>query len=128
MSGSTGEGIKEKDIRPWGLWELLLEGDGYKVKRIVVNPGHRLSYQRHRFREERWIFVKGEGRVVLNGEEINVQRGSYVEIPKLSLHRAENTGSVPLVFIEVQMGTYLGEDDIERVEDDYGRAKVPSKG
>ncbi len=91
------------------------------MRRVTVDPGQRLSYQRHRFREERWIFVEGNGLVILEGKRMPVERGDYVSIPKGALHRVENTGKSPLVFIEVQIGERLDEEDIERIEDDYGR-------
>ena len=107
---------------PWGSWEVLLEDQGYKVKRIVVNPGKRLSYQKHFRRGEHWYGVAGEGIVVLDGARIAVAPGQAVDIPLEAAHRAMNEGSQPFVFIEVQRGSYLGEDDIQRLEDDYGRS------
>ena len=106
---------------PWGRWIVLDEGEQYKVKRIEVHPGMRLSYQRHAKRQEHWQIVCGEGRVTLDGQEIAVRQGEGIEIPLGVVHRIENTGSSPLIFIEVQLGDYLGEDDIVRLEDDYER-------
>jgi mannose-6-phosphate isomerase len=106
---------------PWGMWEVLAEEPDYKVKRILVNSGHRLSYQKHSKREERWLIVKGTARVTLDGRIHEYPAGSLVHIPFESAHRIENQSGEPLVFIEVQTGSYFGEDDIVRLEDDYGR-------
>lgn len=107
--------------RPWGSFNVLDEGDGYKVKRIEVLPGKRLSYQRHAQRAEHWVVVCGEARVTLDGEEIVVRAGEDIDIAVGAAHRVENPGAERLVFIEVQRGGYLGEDDIVRLSDDYGR-------
>lgn len=114
------------DRRPWGHFEVLSDAPDHKVKRIVVFPGQRLSLQRHRHRSEHWHIVKGKAVVTLDGRQIELQAGESVDIPLGAAHRIANVGSEDLVFIEVQRGDYLGEDDIERLEDDYGR--VPSKG
>ena len=111
----------EKSERPWGRYEVLQEGGTYKVKSIHVSPGKRLSYQRHQKRSEHWYVTQGTGEVTLDGEIQRVSQGSIVEIPQGMLHRMSNTGSRELIFIEVQTGIYFGEDDIERVEDDFGR-------
>ncbi len=92
------------------------------MKRIVVDRGKRLSLQRHRRRSEHWHVVGGEGLVTRDGERIQVRGGDSLDIPLGALHRVQNTGEVPLVIIEVQRGEYFGEDDIERIEDDFGRA------
>jgi mannose-6-phosphate isomerase len=91
------------------------------VKEIVVHPGKRLSYQRHAKRSEHWYVVRGLGVVTLDGEQRGLDVGDSVDVSIGQLHRIANTGGEPLVFIEVQMGDYLGEDDIERVDDDFGR-------
>ena len=109
------------DERPWGSFTVLDEGDKYKVKRIEVLPGKRLSYQKHSKRTEHWMVVQGAGRVTLDGGEIDVRVGETVDVPIGSAHRIENTGSERLIFIEIQRGPYLGEDDIVRLQDDYGR-------
>jgi mannose-6-phosphate isomerase len=114
------------DIRPWGSFTVLDDAEGYKVKRMVVRPGKRLSYQRHARRSEHWFFVEGRGRVTLDGCTSEVSKGMAVDIPVTAAHRIENDGSTDLVFIEVQHGDYFGEDDIVRLEDDFGR--VPSGG
>ena len=111
----------EKSERPWGRYEVLQEGATYKVKSIHVNPGKRLSYQRHQKRSEHWYVTDGTGEVTLDGKVQVVSRGSIIEIPQGMLHRISNTGDRELIFIEVQTGSYFGEDDIERVEDDFGR-------
>ncbi len=111
----------EFDERPWGNYLVLDEGAGYKVKRIVVHPGRRLSLQRHRRRHEHWIVITGTARVTRNDEVFDLESRQTVDIPLGALHRIENPGSDPLVIIEVQHGDYLGEDDIERISDDFGR-------
>jgi mannose-6-phosphate isomerase len=110
------------DERPWGSFTVLDEGENYKVKRIEVLPGKRLSYQKHAQRAEHWVVVAGEARVTLDGEEITVRAGEAIDIAIGAAHRVENPGAQMLVFIEVQRGGYLGEDDITRLSDDYGRA------
>jgi len=111
----------EVDHRPWGYYEVLLDSTYCKVKRITVNPGHRLSYQRHTKRKEYWTIVLGQGTVLLNDELHTLNPGDTITIPREAWHRIGNRGEVPLVFIEVQRGDYFGEDDIIRSEDDYGR-------
>jgi len=111
----------EKSERPWGRYEVLQEGATYKVKSIHVNPGKRLSYQRHQKRSEHWYVTDGSGEVTLDGKVQVVSRGSIIEIPQGMLHRISNTGNSELILIEVQTGSYFGEDDIERIEDDFGR-------
>lgn len=113
--------IREHAERPWGSYTVLDEGDGHKVKRIVVAPGRRLSYQSHEKRAEHWFIVSGEGGVTLEGETLPVSPGCAVDVPRAAKHRIENTGIRDLVFIEVQHGEYFGEDDIVRHEDDFGR-------
>ena len=110
------------DERPWGRFHVLDEGDNYKVKRIEVFPGRRLSYQRHARRAEHWYVVRGIAKVTLNGVEILVKSQESVEIGVGDAHRVENPSATDeLVFVEVQTGDYFGEDDIERLEDDFGR-------
>jgi mannose-1-phosphate guanylyltransferase/mannose-6-phosphate isomerase len=107
--------------RPWGFYTLLDHGPGYKVKRVVVNPGERLSLQTHSHRSEHWVVLKGIAKVSIGGNEILVHENESVYVPKSVLHRLENAGEIPVEIIEVQNGEYLEEDDIERFEDDYGR-------
>jgi mannose-6-phosphate isomerase len=113
---------REFDRRPWGTYEVLDEGATFKVKRIEVLPGKRLSYQKHSQRAEHWFIVEGTARVTLDDKEIIVGTGESIDIPMGSAHRVENPGSNTLSFIEVQRGSYLGEDDIVRLQDDFGRA------
>jgi len=113
--------LLEKSERPWGRYEVLQEGDGYKVKCIWVNPGKRLSYQRHAKRAEHWFIVQGTGEITINGDVRLVKPGDTVDFGIGVLHRIANTGTEIIIFVEVQTGTYFGEDDIERIEDDFGR-------
>ena len=112
--GETGE-------RPWGFYLVLLEADGFKVKQFVVRPGMRLSLQRHRHRSEHWYLVRGEALITLDGRKIRMSAGGSIDIPLGGVHRIENTGEETVVVTEVQRGEYVGEDDIERFEDDFGR-------
>lgn len=113
------------DRRPWGTFTVLDEGEGFKVKRIEVYPGKRLSYQKHSQRAEHWFVVKGTAKVTLDDRDILVEAGEAIDIRIGSAHRIENPGEQTLIFIEVQRGSYLGEDDIVRLQDDFGR--VPEK-
>ncbi|PWK59105.1 mannose-1-phosphate guanylyltransferase/mannose-6-phosphate isomerase [Roseicyclus mahoneyensis] len=110
-----------KDHRPWGWFESLVLGERFQVKRIHVNPGAALSLQSHHHRAEHWIVVQGTAKVTVGGEVSLVTENQSVYIPLGATHRMENPGKVPMVLIEVQTGTYLGEDDIVRYEDGYGR-------
>lgn len=112
----------EHDERPWGSYTVLEDAEDHKVKRIEVLPGKRLSYQYHSRRSEHWFVVRGEGVVTLDGRQVPVSHGTALDIPLGAAHRIENTGAGLLVFIEVQHGEYFGEDDIVRLEDDFGRA------
>jgi mannose-6-phosphate isomerase-like protein (cupin superfamily) len=116
----------ERGDRPWGYYLVLHEDAGYKVKQIVVKPGSRLSLQRHRQRAEHWHVVRGEAEVTRGKEIIRSLPGGSIDIPLGALHRVESIGKENLVIIEVQMGEYVGEDDIERFEDDYGRVAKKS--
>lgn len=111
----------DSDDRPWGRWEEYLNEDGYRVKRIIVNEGARLSLQKHSLRSEYWVIVAGSGIFTLDGEERPIQPGDSVFIPVGGVHRVMNTGSDSLIIIETQLGQCI-EDDIERLEDDYGRS------
>ena len=112
------------DERPWGSYTVLDEADGYKVKRIEVLSGKRLSYQRHAQRSEHWMIVRGTAKVTLDGVDLIVREGGIVDVPAGSAHRVENPGAERLIFIEIQRGSYLGEDDIVRLQDDFGRAQT----
>ena len=114
---------REFDRRPWGTYEVLDEGPTFKVKRIEVLPNKRLSYQKHSQRAEHWVVVTGTAKVTLDGAEIAVPAGQAIDIPKGAAHRVANESQDLLVFIEVQRGDYLGEDDIVRLQDDYGRVE-----
>ncbi len=114
--------MHEEDHRPWGYFCVLEEAARHKVKRIVVNPGQRLSLQKHGRRSEHWFILEGEALVSRNKEEIPLSAGEAVNIPQGAWHRIKNRGDGPLVFIEVQTGDYFGEDEVTRAEDDYGRA------
>ncbi|MDI6802120.1 MAG: mannose-1-phosphate guanylyltransferase/mannose-6-phosphate isomerase [Thermodesulfovibrionales bacterium] len=107
--------------RPWGSYTVLEEGSRYKIKRIAVNPDARLSLQKHLHRSEHWVVVKGTAKVTIGDKEIFIHENESVYVPKSTLHRLENPGKVPLEIIEVQNGEYVGEDDIVRIDDEYGR-------
>lgn len=107
--------------RPWGSWHLLDEGDGYKVKRIQVNPGARLSLQSHDHRSEHWVVLRGTATAVVGEVRLTATSGSTIDVPRGARHRLSNEGAEELVIIEVQSGDYTGEDDIHRYDDDYGR-------
>ena len=107
--------------RPWGSYQILGEAEDHKIKRIIVHPGQRLSLQRHQKRSEYWLFLKGEAIVTLDEIEHKMHKNMHIDIPVGSWHRIQNIGNENVIFIEVQTGTYFGEDDIERLEDDYGR-------
>ena len=113
----------EREDRPWGSFEVVDEGEGFRVKRIVVTSGCRLSYQRHASRSEHWFVVAGSGTAVVDGVEHRVSVGSTVDVPVGVAHRMCNDGGEALTFVEVQTGSYFGEDDIERLSDDYGRCE-----
>ncbi len=109
------------ESRPWGSFTVLEEGPGYKIKRIVVLPKHRLSLQMHYHRSEHWIVVRGTAKVTCGSEEKVISTNQSTYVPPCTQHRLENPGVIPLVIIEVQNGQYLGEDDIVRFSDDYAR-------
>ena len=113
--------MTDDSVRPWGHYDVLTDGGEFKTKVITVLPGKRLSYQKHAKRSEHWFVVKGSGVVTLDGELVDVQAGKAVDVPVGVAHRIANTGDDELVFVEVQHGTYFGEDDIVRLEDDFGR-------
>lgn len=110
-----------RDERPWGSFDILLDEKTYKVKRITVLQGKRLSLQYHNKRSEHWHIVAGEALVTLGGNNFSMKTGESVDIPRGAQHRIQNIGNEPMVFIEIQRGDYFGEDDIVRVEDDFGR-------
>ena len=110
-----------REQRPWGTYEVIREDSNSKVKQIIVEPNKRLSYQTHEKRSEYWVIVSGTGTVTLDGINSVCIGGDAFVIEQGTAHRIENTGTEELVFIEVQLGTYFGEDDIVRIEDDFGR-------
>ena len=114
---------ERENYRPWGHYENLLEWDDHKIKELIVNPGERLSLQKHQRRAEHWTVVTGEALVTVGENEILLKPGQSVDIPRGAVHRIMNSGDIPLVIVEVQMGDYFGEDDIIRLEDDYDRVK-----
>lgn len=122
LSASAVKSIAATELRPWGSFTILEEGIGYKIKRIEVKPGHRLSLQMHHHRSEHWIVVSGTARVTCGGEELTLNSNQSTYVPQCTAHRLENPGVIPLILIEVQNGEYLGEDDIVRFQDDYSRA------
>jgi mannose-6-phosphate isomerase len=123
LSSLTGNsnGLMAAEPRPWGTYTVLEEGQGYKIKRIEVKPGHRLSLQMHHHRSEHWIVVSGTAKVVCGENEKLLFSNQSTYVPACTKHRLENPGVIPLILIEVQNGQYLGEDDIIRYQDDYAR-------
>lgn len=118
----AGPTQSEVGERPWGTYTVLEVGPSYKIKRIEVKPGHRLSLQMHHHRSEHWIVVSGTAKVTCDDAETIVYSNQSTYVPQGTRHRLENPGVIPLVLIEVQNGEYLGEDDIVRYHDDYARA------
>ncbi|MQW78112.1 cupin domain-containing protein [Nocardioides sp. dk4132] len=115
MAGESAE-------RPWGAWHVLDEGDGFKVKRIDVQPHQRLSYQTHEHRAEHWFIVAGKATCVIDGVTVIAGPGETVDVAVGQAHRITNEEDELLQIVEIQMGRYTGEDDIVRLEDDYGRS------
>lgn len=111
----------EYDERPWGSYQVLLNLPHCKVKHITVNPGKRLSYQKHLHRSEKWTIIKGIATIVINGSFKYLEPGQTIDIPQGALHRLSNSTSSTIELIEIQKGSYFGEDDIIRIEDDFGR-------
>jgi mannose-6-phosphate isomerase len=124
LSASAVKGIAATELRPWGSFTTLEEGRGYKIKRIEVKPGHRLSLQMHHHRSEHWIVVSGTAKVTCGDQEKLLFSNQSTYVPACTNHRLENPGVIPLILIEVQNGEYLGEDDIVRFQDDYSRAQA----
>jgi mannose-6-phosphate isomerase len=114
----------DESVRPWGSYEVHADEADHKIKTITVSPAMRLSYQKHGRRAEHWFVVRGQGTVTLDGVEHRVVAGSAIDVPVGVAHRIQNDGAELLVFIEVQHGDYFGEDDIVRLEDDFGRAEA----
>ena len=114
--------VGDKDVRPWGTWEVIAAGSNYIVKKIVVMPNQQLSLQLHHHRDEHWIFVAGTAEVTLNDRIFEAPANTPVFIQAKQRHRVANRTKEPVVFIEVQTGETLDENDIVRLQDDYGRA------
>jgi mannose-6-phosphate isomerase len=126
-AGAAPAPAAEFSVRPWGNYTVLSDdAPDHKVKRIVVHPGGRLSYQKHAKRAEHWFIVSGTAKVTLDGTVTELTPGQAIDIPVGAAHRIANEGTDDVVFIEVQHGTYFGEDDIVRLEDDFGRAEPAS--
>jgi mannose-6-phosphate isomerase-like protein (cupin superfamily) len=121
MSTSTRTETIERTLRPWGWYETVSEVPGNKIKRLGVNPGQQISLQRHYQRAEHWVVVLGKAHVTLNERVFDLAAGGHCDIPLGQVHRIANCTQEPLEIVEVQFGSYLGEDDIERLQDDYGR-------
>jgi mannose-6-phosphate isomerase-like protein (cupin superfamily) len=119
--GALPKGAMPFESRPWGGFQTLEKGPGYQVKRLVVQPGHRFSLQKHRHRAEHWTVVAGTPKVTVGARSRRLRPRESVTVPRGAWHRAENVGRIPVVIVEVQFGAYLGEDDIIRKQDDYGR-------
>jgi len=115
----------EWEDRPWGSWRIVDSDVGYQVKRIRVLPGQRLSVQTHRYRSEHWVVVSGVATCLIGSDTMTALPGECADVPLGVKHRLANQGPDPLVVVEVQCGSYLGEDDIQRYEDDYGRCIDP---
>ena len=111
-----------KTKRPWGTFEILCKGPGYQTKRLIVLPKSRLSLQTHKHRDEQWIVARGTARITIGKNQKELGKGESTNVPRTVAHRIENISEIdPLEIIEVQLGDYIDEDDIERIDDDYGR-------
>ena len=121
-SNLTKNYLSDVEKRPWGNFHIIARGNGYQIKEMNINPKNKQSLQKHNHRSEYWQVIEGHGRVSLEDSEINLKAGDNVYIPIKSLHRLENTGSQNLKIIEIRIGELISEDDIVRIEDDYGRA------
>ena len=120
--------LHQKVYRPWGSYETLIEAGRFKVKRIIVKPNEQLSLQKHHHRAEHWVIVKGTAVINCGDKEILLKEDESTYIPIATTHRLKNPGVIPLELIEIQTGSYLGEDDIVRIEDNYGRNIGASEG
>ena len=120
--GAAGDRGSHQGSRPWGSYQSVDNGDRHQVKRIIVKPGGRLSLQKHHHRSEHWIVVRGTAQVTVNELVKTVHENELIYIPIGAVHRLENPGKIQLELIEVQTGSYFGEDDIIRIEDDYKRS------
>lgn len=114
---------RESEERPWGSWHVIDVEHGFKIKRIHVAPGCRLSYQSHEHRSEHWVVVRGTATCLIDGVTTTAVPGESVDVATGAKHRLANEGTEELIIVEVQLGSYTGEDDITRLEDDYGRCE-----
>ena len=121
MTTSTRTETIERTERPWGWYETVSEVPGNKVKRIRVHPGQQLSLQKHHQRAEHWVVVLGTARITVGERVVDMAAGQHVDIAVGEVHRLANLTGEPVEIVEVQFGAYLGEDDIVRLQDDYGR-------
>ena len=121
MTTETRTETIERTLRPWGWYETLLEVSGHKIKRICVAPGQQLSLQKHSRRAEHWVVAQGTARVTLDDRSFDLIAGQHCDIAVGQVHRISNLTALPVEVVEVQFGDYLGEDDITRLQDDYGR-------
>lgn len=124
---NASDTVASQKLRPWGSASVLEQGTRYKIKRVEVKPGHRLSLQTHQHRNEHWIVVSGTAKVICGSHESFLATNQSTYIPACTTHRLENPGTIPLVLIEVQSGEYLGEDDIVRHQSDYDEYDSPKK-
>ncbi len=122
MTTRTHTPTLERTTRPWGWYETISEVPGNKIKRIGVNPGQQISLQRHHRRAEHWVVTEGTAHVTLGSRSFDLPRGGHCDIALGEVHRIANRTLLPVEIVEVQFGDYLGEDDIERLQDDYGRS------
>jgi mannose-6-phosphate isomerase len=113
--------VLDSEERPWGSWHVIDVNDGYKIKRIHVNPHARLSYQTHEHRSEHWVVIQGVATCTIDGAQVVAHAGESIDVAQGAKHRIANADDAELVIVEVQLGGYTGEDDIVRIEDDYGR-------
>jgi mannose-6-phosphate isomerase-like protein (cupin superfamily) len=116
----------ETTPKDWGNYTVISESARCKIKRLEVTPGHRLSLQSHRHRSEHWVVISGVAKVTVGDQVLTLTPNQSTFVPALAQHRLENPGHIPLVIIEIQTGEYLGEDDITRYDDDYGRTSLQS--
>tara|TARA_B100001540_G_scaffold276958_1_gene264162 strand:- start:14 stop:793 length:780 start_codon:yes stop_codon:yes gene_type:complete len=121
-SNLTKNYLSDIENRPWGNFHIIAKGNGYQIKEMNINPKNKQSLQKHKHRSEYWQVIEGQGRVFLEDSEIKLRTGDNIYIPKESLHRLENTGNQNLKIVEIQIGEIISEEDIIRIEDDYGRA------
>ena len=112
---------KLSEIRPWGEFHILNEQNDFKIKKIIIKPGQRLSYQYHNKRTELWLVTRGLLKVIIDDKEYSLSNNEYIQIPQGAKHRAQNLSDNDVHFIEIQTGSYFGEYDIVRIEDDYNR-------